>query len=107
MNPINQFNEREAKKFTEKCNLNFAKGGFMTTDFDGTWLFDEKTIKEFLMQSNSRSMQFVVEQIKKGIGEDVEINFQLLTEEQIATINFERARIRQLIDGLQDLMEGK
>lgn len=49
------------KEFDEKCEMSFAKGGFLTTDLAGTWEVDKQSLKNFITRVRNQSLEEAAE----------------------------------------------
>jgi hypothetical protein len=85
-----------------KMCSNFAKGGFLTTDLDGEWEYDEEEIIKWFLSKFTQAQIAVLEKVEKEVGDDSELvvtQLPMLSYNRgyIDGINKERSRIHQII----------
>lgn len=108
-NPIIQ---SEVEKFDEKASESFAKGGFLTTDLNGTWSLDMKSLKSFFRISLESLAISIYDRMLEEIGEDEKYSQEPMYDERdgfglvnwyeekkkIDLINQEKSRLRRVIE---------
>lgn len=100
------------KEFYEKMMLSYAKGGFLTTDADGSWEIDKKLIADFWLSKLSSQRKEIAEWLLEQIGEDEQHRSWCEVysdeykpcncEQANFAVNQERSRLRSLAQRLID-----
>lgn len=82
MKILNDYIKNRDKEFAEKMHISFAKGGFLTTDADGSWQIDGYTAQLF----NKESMLGIINAIKNEVEKKANENAGIVWTEDILNI---------------------